>query len=180
MMAFKLLEKGVKKLTTKDGWIVIPENFANYGTDYLTRAGIAMIGLGGIQRPDVVYPTAFLDANDKPLDAANRYVLHFEKNSVASHQSHLVGGHVRPGGLLRAQRAATATRCLPGCRCKYNPDGSLDLYFQASSPGADKEANWLPTPASGPFNLTIRDYWPTDAVLTGAWNPPGVKVASQP
>ena len=42
---------------------------------------------------------------------------------------------------------------------KYDTDGSLDLYFQNASPGADKEANWLPTP-KGAFNLTMRLYAP--------------------
>jgi hypothetical protein len=27
---------------------------------------------------------------------------------------------------------------------KHNADGSVDPYLQASSPGAAKEANWLP------------------------------------
>ena len=29
---------------------------------------------------------------------------------------------------------------------RYNPDGSLTLYFQNESPGADKEPNWVPAP----------------------------------
>ena len=56
---------------------------------------------------------------------------------------------------------------------KYGPDGSLDLYFQNASPGADKEANWLPAP-KGPFNLTMRLYAPKSDALTGKWNPPPV------
>jgi hypothetical protein len=51
---------------------------------------------------------------------------------------------------------------------KYNPDGSLDLYIQAQSPGEDKQANWLPAPASGAFNLTVRNYWPKEAMLDGS------------
>src|SRR5260370_7430400 len=56
---------------------------------------------------------------------------------------------------------------------KYNPDGSLDLYFQNESPGADKEVNWLPAP-KGPFNLTMRLYSPKSEALTGRWNPPSI------
>jgi hypothetical protein len=52
MGAFELLEKGVTKLKTKNGWIVMPENMGDYGTDYETRAGIALVGLGAIQPHD--------------------------------------------------------------------------------------------------------------------------------
>src|SRR5271169_895441 len=61
---------------------------------------------------------------------------------------------------------------------KYGPDGSLDLYFQNASPGADKEANWLPAP-KGPFNLTMRLYAPKSDALTGKWNPPPVTKEAQ-
>jgi Protein of unknown function (DUF1214) len=43
------------------------------------------------------------------------------------------------------------------CNCipvKYDSDGFLDRYFQNASPGADKEANWLPA-QTGAFNLTM-------------------------
>ena len=35
MSGYALLEIGVQKLETKNGWVVIPNNFANYGDDYL-------------------------------------------------------------------------------------------------------------------------------------------------
>ena len=61
---------------------------------------------------------------------------------------------------------------------KFNPDGSLDIYIQHDSPGADKEPNWLPSPASGPLGATMRLYAPAPQVLDGRWNPPPVKKVS--
>jgi len=57
---------------------------------------------------------------------------------------------------------------------KYKADGSLDLYFQNESPGADRESNWLPAPKDS-FNFTMRIYAPKSDALTGKWNPPLVK-----
>ncbi|MGO4839219.1 DUF1214 domain-containing protein, partial [Rhizobiaceae sp. 2RAB30] len=62
---------------------------------------------------------------------------------------------------------------------KYNADGSLDLYLQNVSPGADKESNWLPSPA-GKFILMMRLYWPNEndpSILDGTWTLPPVEVA---
>jgi hypothetical protein len=56
-----------------------------------------------------------------------------------------------------------------------NPDGSLDVYIQANSPGADKESNWLPLPPSGMINLTIRIYNPKPETLNPTYKFPPLK-----
>ena len=63
---------------------------------------------------------------------------------------------------------------------KKNPDGSLTLYFQRNSPGAERESNWLPAP-DGPIYLVMRLYWPKEtppSILppgAGTWQPPGIE-----
>jgi hypothetical protein len=92
-------------------------------------------------------------------ESAQRYALHFEKgrtpptNATWSVSMYNPQGFYVPNAMNRYNLAAW----MP---LEYNSDGSLDLYIQTSSPGADKEANWLPAPASGTFSLTVRDYWP--------------------
>jgi hypothetical protein len=59
---------------------------------------------------------------------------------------------------------------------KPNADGSLTLYFQNESPGADKEANWLPAP-KGDFLPMLRMYYPAEgspSILNGSWKIPAV------
>ena len=54
------------------------------------------------------------------------------------------------------------------------------LYCQNESPGADKEANWLPAP-KGPFLPMLRMYWPKEtnpSILDGTWTPPQVMKAN--
>ena len=66
---------------------------------------------------------------------------------------------------------------------KTNDDGSLTLYIQKDSPGADKKANWLPAP-NDTIYLVMRLYWPkTEAPSLlppgeGTWQPPGIVKAN--
>ena len=154
----------------------MPKDMADYGTDYTTRAGIALVGLGAIQPIDIDYPTAFDDGDGKPFDGANRYVLHFDKgqtpptNVTWSLSMYDPQGFYVPNSMNRYNLAAW----MP---LQFNPDGSLDFYIQATSPGPDKEANWLPAPPSGTFNLVVRNFWPKESVLDGAYKLPPVKKA---
>jgi hypothetical protein len=56
----------------------------------------------------------------------------------------------------------------------------VTLYFQRESPGAEKEANWLPAPMSQ-FIPMLRMYRPKEnnpSILNGARTPPAVVKAS--
>jgi hypothetical protein len=60
---------------------------------------------------------------------------------------------------------------------KYSSDGSLTSYVQKGSPGAAKEANWLPAP-DGPFNAILKIYMPAPEVLEGTWKKPLMEPAT--
>ncbi len=177
MDGFGLLEKGVKKLKTDNGWIVMPKDMGSYGTDYEIRAGIAFVGLGAIQPVDIAYPMAFDDGDGKPLDSSQRYVLHFPAGQKPpAHVTWSLSmydpqGYYVPNAIDRYHLAA-------GMALKENPDGSLDLYIQSDSPGPDRQANWLPAPKSGSFNLVLRMFWPRESMLDGSYKvPPARKVS---
>lgn len=60
---------------------------------------------------------------------------------------------------------------------KYNADGSLDIYVQATPP-AGHLSNWLPSPRSGQFEIIMRMYGPRRAALDGTYTyPPITRVA---
>jgi hypothetical protein len=158
-------------------WSMNTDTMGVYGTYYLKRAIVTQQGLGANLPEDAIYPLELADASGKPLDGANKYVLRFEKgatppvNAFWSLTLYDPEGYQVPNSLNRF----AVSSWMP---FKYNPDGSLVLYFQNESPGKDNEANWLPAP-KGPFNLTMRLYGPKSDVLTGRWNPPAVQQAGE-
>jgi hypothetical protein len=157
-----------------NGWQMNTDTMGVYGDYYLKRAIVAMAGLGANQPEDAIYPLCIGDADRNPLDGANNYVLHFPKDELPP-----VGAFwsVTMYDAEGYQVANKLNRFAIGDRdeLKYKPDGSLDLYLQHESPGADKESNWLPSPAKGTLGVTMRLYAPKPEALDGRWNPPAVK-----
>lgn len=162
--------------TPINGWRIPSMKLADFGTDYGTRAVVALIGLGANLAADAVYPSAFVDGEGQPLNGANRYVLHFAKGEEPPVRAFWSVTMYDPGSFFvpnPANRYAVSS-WMP---FKRNADGSLDLFIQADPPGQAKTANWLPAP-KGEFNLTMRMYWPNDqapSVLDGTWKPPALK-----
>jgi hypothetical protein len=156
------------------GWRTNLTAIGTYGTDYLSRAAVAYAGLGANTVEDAVYPTAVTDADGKPFSSDNAYVLHFNKDQIPPARAFWSLTMYNEEQFFAAN---PENRFAIGDRdaLKYNPDGSLDIYVQRESPGKDKESNWLPAPASGPFTMNLRLYWPKREVLVGNWSPPGVK-----
>jgi len=161
-----------------NGWSMNTDTMGVYGNYYLKRAIVAKIGLGANSPEDAIYPLNLGDENGKPLDGANNYTLHFDKNDMPPVDAFWSVTLYDPEGfqIANALNRFAVSSWMP---FKYNGDGSLDLYFQNESPGADKEANWLPAP-QGPFNLTMRMYAPKSEALTGRWSPPAVTRQSTP
>ncbi len=163
-----------------NGWSMNTDTMGVYGNYYLKRAIVAQLGLGANLPEDAIYlyPINLADETGKPLDGANRYTLHFDKTDMPPAQAFWSVTLYDADGF---QVANPLNRCAVSSWMpfKYAADGSLDLYFQNDSPGADKEANWLPAP-KGPFNLTMRLYAPKSEALTGKWKPPPVTHVSLP
>lgn len=166
------MSEGSNNRETENGWVRLP-NLGRYGTDYVTRAGIAKEGLGANMQEDTIYPMALVDGDGNLLDSAHNYVMHFDKDQFPPTNatwsfSLYQGPNYVPNAIDRYHIA-------PWMPLQYNADGSLDIYLQNTSPGPDKEANWLPTPATGDFNITIRNYWPKAEALDGRYQIPPIQ-----
>ncbi len=155
-----------------NGWSMNTNTMGVYGNYYLKRAIIAQQGLGANLPEDAIYPLNLGDQAGQPLDGSNRYRLHFEKGETPPAAAFWSVTLYDQDGFQIANplNRFAVSSWMP---FKYNSDGSLDLYFQNGSPGADNEANWLPAP-KGQFNLMMRLYAPKADVLAGRWSPPPV------
>jgi hypothetical protein len=164
--------------TVENGW-TFTTKMGLYGTDYLHRAFITAIGLGANRPQDAIYPISEVDKDGKPYSGVNnnKYVMHFAKGETPPVNAFwsLTMYDTQYFFVANPLNKYTVS---PRNALKYNPDGSLDVYVQNQSPGAEWQANWLPAPADR-FILTLRMYWPKEqdpSIVNGSWKVPAVTI----
>lgn len=165
--------------TNENGWMFTTKT-GLYGTSYLDRALITVVGLGANRPQDAVYPTSETDGTGKPYDGSKKYVMHIEKGMMPPVNGFWSLTMYDANYFFVAN---PLNRFTLGSRSKFkeNQDGSVDLYIQNEDPGPDKQANWLPAP-KGKFVLMLRLYWPKEkapSILDGSWTIPAVLPAKQ-
>jgi hypothetical protein len=171
-----------------NGWRIgsLPGDSAHYNGDWLKRAAAAKAGIYGNDAAEATYPLTRIDSEGQTLDGSrHNYTLTFPPGRQppvnAFWSLTMYDGKTQFLIENPINRYLINSPMLPGM--KTDADGSLTFYIQNKSPGADKEANWLPAP-NGPIYLVMRLYWPkaeTPSILPpgeGTWQPPGVKRVS--
>lgn len=162
-------------LKMENGWAFSPK-LGVYDTRYLLRALITAVGLGANRGQDAIYPTSEGPSVLGSYTGEKRYVMHFPKGELPPvHGFWSITMYDKDYFFVKNpinRHSISARQDL-----KANADGSVDLYIQNETPGADKESNWLPAPKDK-FILMMRLYWPSDkspTLLDGTWKIPEVK-----
>jgi hypothetical protein len=158
------------------GWAFSPK-LGIYGTNYLLRALVTAIGLGANRGQDAIYPTSEGPNVLESYDGSKKYVMHFPKGELPPAKGFWsITMYDKDYFFVKNpinRQSISARQDLMA-----NADGSVDIYIQNESPGADKESNWLPAPKDK-FILMMRLYWPSDkapSLIDGTWKIPAVKV----
>jgi hypothetical protein len=159
---------------------------AFFNGDWLKRAAAAKGGIYGNDAVEAMYPMTKALANGDVLDGGkHNYTITFATGQFppvnAFWSVTMYDGKTQLLIENPINRYLINSPMLPGM--KKNADGSLTICIQKDSPGADKEANWLPAP-KGPIYLVMRLYWPKTeqpSILPpgeGSWKPPAVVQAN--
>jgi hypothetical protein len=154
-------------------WSIPPSNIGDYGTDYLTRAGVAQVGLGANTEEEAAYRTAYLDARGRRLDGRKSYRLRFPAGSEPPADAFWSVTVYDSDGFLvdnPQRRYAVGSSHPPLIR---RADGSIDIIFSGTEPSG-RDVNWLPVPPAR-FRVYLRVYAPRPEVLSRAWPLPSIQ-----
>jgi hypothetical protein len=162
--------------TSVEGWQYPLPHTGDFGTDYETRAKIAIRGVTANIPAESTYALAMTDSAGASLDERHRYRMRIPPGAPPADGFWSLSIYeIMPDGAMffgdnELHRYAVGSRTRDLIR---NPDGSLDLLIQKNKP-AGAINNWLPVPARN-FALIMRAYLPQLSLLNGSFRYSGIE-----
>ena len=150
------------------------KNNAQFGVDYFNRLGTSKSNMFDNRPNETQYFYTDLDAAGAQLHGANGYAVTFPAGQTPPVRGFWSMTLYNDKHLFHANPLNRFSLGTKNTHLARNQDGSLTLYAGKDSPGAGREANWIPAP-DGNFSLYIRAYWGQPAILDGSWQPPKVQ-----
>ena len=162
------------KSTRINGW-TSAFGLGSPGNGVLLRAAHALLFPGPVVvQEEAMYWRTNSDGEGHALSGVNNYRLHFPAGGLPPNNAFwsLTMGDAKNqfvSNPIKRYSVSDRSGLVP------NPDGSVDIYIQNSSP-VGNESNWLPAP-TGNFILWLRAYLPGAAILNRTYTvPPVVKI----
>lgn len=157
--------------TQRQGWHTPAAGIGNFGRNYALRAAVALGGLAALEPAEALYLSREADDAGQALDGQQRYRLTIPASGVPTRAFWSLSMYEQMPDGRRFFTDNPIARYAIGDRTpglQRNADGSMDLWLQREAPAdAAQRANWLPTPAAGPLQLTLRAYVPAPELLAG-------------
>lgn len=152
-------------------WIYFGRPIGDFGTAYIYRAMVALVGLGANTVDVAIYPKTHTDTAGAALTGEKTYTIHFETLPPT-----LEGGFWSVTAYDEENFLIDnpIDRYCVNDRSAYrlNEDGTLDITLSKEAP--EDPSNWLPV-SDGEFHLFMRIYLP-DMNALDAWQPPVIHI----
>jgi hypothetical protein len=148
----------------------------DYKGDFWIRSAADFVGIWANTTKEVIYFVGSNDSTGESLGNGQTYLLHFDKDKL-------------PAKSVNAFWSVILVdypnyRVVPNELNRYHlnnysdlvseNDGSIKIYISPSYNKQWPKSNWLPSPLTGKFNLTLRMYVPKENVIAGEWFPSGI------
>ena len=157
-----------------NGWNQAPAA-GLWGHRFAVRAMIAHRSLGQNSAQESIYLDTKTDDRDAMLDGTHTYRLRLEPNQLPPVESFWSVTAYDADNFLVPNEIDRFSLGSRSNSLRLDDDGGLTLVFSSRMPqDAKDQGNWLPTPPSGPFRLSMRLYIPSSRATSGSWVLPGL------
>jgi hypothetical protein len=118
------------------------------------------------------YLMAIKDSNGWAFEGSRTYRLRVPANPPTKQYWSATAYDRATHALIRGMRRGSRSSQIPDLQ--RNDDGSVDLFF-APRPPAGRDSNWVPTSASGQFEVMFRLYGPEKSFFEKKWMLPDIE-----